>query len=302
MKAMKFTSLVAATVAAFFLTACGGRNGDSRGITIGFMGAINSIPFIVAQQQGFLPEHIHFEFFTDHTARDAALAAGALDGVMSDLMSFFLFNDAGEEMITVSATQGRFGIAVNDDSIVTARDLEGRTVGSLTNSVVEVVFDYLVREAGGNPDLVNIQVIPPTPLRLEMLRLGQVDAAVLSEPLLSSITEDEGGRVLAYSEAPFTLIMVYRAVYENRREELADLFRAVDRAVEFMNANPPDVFLPMAVAALGLGDGVFDIELPQFLPYSLPTEEVFYHVQNWMHELGRIQTNFSYNDIVRRVK
>ena len=290
-----------------FITGCQ-NNGNSaqvdgeQQLTIGFMSAINAIPYIVAQQQGFLPENIILEFFRDHTERDAALMAGRLDGVMTDLMSFFLFAEGGEEMVGVAVTQGRFGIAVNDDSIVTAKDLEGRTVASITNSVVEIVLDSLVREAGGNLDLVQLEIVPPTPLRLELLRAGQVDAAVLPEPLLTSVTNEEGGRVLAYSEAPLTLVMVTRYAYENKRTELAALFEAVDMAIEFMHSVGQEEFLPAAVAELGLADDVFAMNLPVFLPYSLPDEDIFMYVQDWMRELGRIEGYFLYSDLIRSVR
>ena len=271
-------------------------------LTIGFMSAINTIPYIVAQQRGYLPDNITLEFFRDHTARDAAMLAGQLDGVMTDMLAFFLFNEGGEDMVGISATQGRFGIAVNDDEILSPRDLEGRVIGLVTNSVVEVVLDLLVLEAGGNPELLIHEIIPQPPLRIEMLREGQIDAAVLPEPLLTSVTNDPGGRVLAYSEAPFTLVMVERGVYENKRAELNALFAAVDRAIDFMESADLDEFLPAAVEALGLGDDVFAIELPVFLHYSLPDEESFMFVQDWMRQRGRIEGYYPYNDYIRSVR
>jgi len=281
---------------------CGTQTNDKQQLTIGVMSAINSIPYIVAQQQGLLPENIAIEFFRDHMERDAALTAGQIDGVMTDLMSFFLFAEGGEDMVGVAATQGRFGIAVNNDAIVTARDLEGKVVASITNSVVEVVLDALVREAGGDPSLVSLEIVPPPPLRLELLRAGQVDAAVLPEPLLTTVTNETDGRVLAYSEAPLTLIMVTRDAYHNKRAELATLFEAVDNAITFMNRTNRDEYLPNAVTELGLGDDIFAVNLPEFLYYSLPDEDVFMHVQEWMRELGRIEGYFSYSDLIRSVK
>ena len=286
------------------LTACNNteREGETQSLTIGLMPSINSIPYIVAQQRGYLPDNVNIEIFRDPTERDSAMMAGQVDGIMTDMLAFFLFVEGGEDMVGVSATQGRFGIAVNDSEIKSPRDLEGRPVAMISNSIIEIIFDLLMLEDGGNPDLVIREIIPQPPLRIEMLKAGQVAAAVIPEPLLSTAANDPGGRVLAYSEAPFTLIMVGRDTYENKMSQLDALFAAVDKAIDFMEAANDDEFLPAAVQGLGLGDDVFAAMLPVFLRYSLPGENYFYYVQEWMRDNNRIAGFYQYSDLIHSVR
>ena len=297
MKNLKFLVLFAALFAA-----CSSNNSNEEPLTIGFMSSINAIPYIVSQQNGYLADNVELMFFRDSAERDAAAQAGLLHGVMTDMLAYFLFLEGGGNQIGISATQGRFGIATNNDEVQTPRDLEGKSVGSQTNSIVEVFLDIFVQEDGGDPSLVTQELIPPTPLRLEALRERRIDAAMLSEPFLSSITQEPGGRVLAASEAPFTLVMVEAQVFESRRDELAALYTAIDQAIDFIENTPLEDFLPAAVEALGLGDSVTADTLPTFLRYSLPDEQSFNFVQQWMRDDGRIQGTYNYSEFMRRVK
>ena len=206
-----------AVVAVLSTAACGGGGGEDAGtaadggttpLTVGVIPITDVAPIYLGQEQGFFAERgIELELVP--LSAGAALVPGVVAGdfqiafgnVTSALLAGFqnlpLRIVAEGASSTGDPATDFCGIVVPADSpIQTAADLAGKTVAiNNLKNINEVTTRAVVEQAGG--DQASIQftelAFPDMPAALSG---GDIDAAQVVEPFLSTITS-QGGRVVA---------------------------------------------------------------------------------------------------------
>ncbi|MCL1988178.1 MAG: MetQ/NlpA family ABC transporter substrate-binding protein [Firmicutes bacterium] len=288
--------------------ACSADSADSGGqssIQVGLMPDITSVPFIIAEQQGFLPENVTLEVFRAAADRDAALHSGLLDVVVSDMIALHLNNQGGFEGFAIMETFSSFGLVAHPSSGVTSvAELHGADIGLSLNTIIEYMVDRFLTMYGINPSDVEKVSVPQIPQRFELLEAGHITAAAMPEPFPSAAVAAGLIRLAdSYQEGirPGVLIAMADA-HANKTAELLDLLDAYNRAVEFINATDSAEFMPSIVEIMGLPDAAYDFVVPTMEFAQNPSADEFYLVQNWMLNNGLLETPFDFDDLVRPLR
>ncbi len=244
-KIMSITLLLIASLSAFPVLA-------SEPMKIGLLLIEDSVPFYVAEQEDYYRhEKLQVELipFLSALERDSALAAGAIDGAISDPIGALLF-DRGTGVLKITSLglgqtpgEGIFAILAAPKSGINAiNDLKNREIAVSSATIIEYVTDRLLESKGFAPDEIRKIEVKQMPIRMQMLLAGSVQAATLPEPL-ASIAEGKGARILltdgSADESLSQTVIVFRTdVLESRKGEVAALFRAYRSGVEAINNDP----------------------------------------------------------------
>jgi NitT/TauT family transport system substrate-binding protein len=189
------------------------------------------------------------------TAAMQALVGGALDYAATSFDDVLQAFNRGADIRRFCST-GRLplqalAIAPNRvTEINSLKDLEGRTVGIVSRgNITEALTVFLMKKAGADGKKVQYAVLGPN--IYDPVRLGQVDAAWVSEPALSLLVK-EGGRALInfmetddaakYLGGPYEFmgISVRTAEIAARREEMKALTRALEKGLSRLQSIDPE--------------------------------------------------------------
>ena len=180
-------------------------------VKIGTLPTEDSLPLWVAEQEGLFTKaglpSVEIVLFQSAQERDAALAAGAIDGFMGDIIAAANL-EAGGTPVTIATimlgadqAQGRFGIVApktwtDGTGAEALKKLANVPVGTSSATIQEYVLDGLMRQAGVADDQVKVEEVKKVPVRFELLMSGKLKAAALPEPFLS-LAELQGAKLLA---------------------------------------------------------------------------------------------------------
>lgn len=277
----------------------------ARTITIGVMPDVESIPFILADKNGYFAEEgvrvklVHFKSAKD---RDSALQGGQLDGVVTDVLAVVFANEGGIPLKMVSRNDGNISLlAGKDTGIKSAADLREKSIGLSTNTIMEYTLDRMLESGGVTPSKVKKMAIPPIPARFEMLESGKIDAAIMPEPF-ASLAVKKGARVLCSTDQMGNkagAIAFTGEVLEKNPEEIRAVMKAYNRAVDFIKSEPPANYMDYVIQKQGFPAGVKDVlHLPGYKKASLPESRIVEDVLKWMKDRGLITRDYGYNDLV----
>lgn len=274
-------------------------------ITIGVMPDYESTPFIIAARNGYFEEEgvkVKIEQFKSAKDRDAALQSGLLDGVVTDVVAVVFSNEGGVDLKIIARSDGDIKMLAGKDSgILKLDDLKERSIGLSINTVMEYTVDQMLATAGISPGDVDKIAIPALPNRLEMLQGNKVDAAVLPEPL-AGLAITNGSRVLIstreMAEKPGVIAFTAQSI-QQYPEKIAAVFKAYNRAVDYLQTEPPQNYIDYIVETQGFPAGAAaNPELPAYQKAAAPDESIVADVVEWMQAKSLIKGNYVYQDLV----
>ena len=153
---MKIKNLLVTTLAVaagLTLTACQSdksegastsQEGEAVTLNFGAMGSIDTIPFVIAQENGYFEEEgikVNLELFNAAKDRDAALQAGQLDGVLADETAIAIYQNSDMDMQITGATNGYWTLVATEQSnIHSLEDLKGKTLIVCKGTTAETFF------------------------------------------------------------------------------------------------------------------------------------------------------------------
>ena len=270
-------------------------------LKIGTLPAADSLILHAAKKDGVFAAHdldVEIVPFQSALELGAAMRAGSLDGHFGDIINVLMQNENGAPQLIVATTSHSspkarfFGLAVRPGSPAeTLSDLRGKTCSIGRATIVDFVLDSLLEQEGaaGSLDKRDIRQIP---VRLQMLLSGQIESALLPEPLLS-LVEAQGARVLLDDRKlalPLAVIALKKTTSSD--EAFADRIRrfraALAEEAARINADP-DAYKAM-MQELGLLSSkaaehyvMLRFEEP-LTPLGLPSEEDIRHYAEWMQK------------------
>ncbi|HEY5549191.1 MAG TPA: ABC transporter substrate-binding protein [Coriobacteriia bacterium] len=282
-------------------------------IRIGVLPTEDSLPLWVAERDGLFAKaglDVTMTVFPSAVERDAAMTAGAIDGMMGDLVATALLRDGGVPvkavmvMLGATAKEGRFGIAVKPGSKATSlKDLAGVPVGTSSATIQELVLYSLMNSAGVATTDVKKEEVKKVPLRFELLMSGKLEAAALPEPFLS-LAEKSGAKVLADDTTGNNIsqtVLIFSEKYLNAAgsaDAIAKLFGVWDTAVATINADPGS-FRPLLVTQARLPAQLADSYAVNTYPKAAaPTQDMASVVLYWVDTWGLQKTEFTYEDMI----
>lgn len=285
---------------------------ESPRLRVAVLPITDVIPFYVAQSTGYYEErNIDVELIpvASGSERDTLLQAGQADCVLNEVLGTILFNAGEGEELRVVATALRafpevahfYLLASPQSGIISVDELPGRTIAIADNTIIAYWTDRLLARSGIDPDSVERTSVPRIPVRLELLMNGQVDAAVLPDPLGSLARLSGAPLLLDDTIAPelgLSVISCRATVLANQPNTVSALLTAWDAAVEAINADPQR-FRNVLTENTRVPEPLQDrYDLPPFPVKELPTAAEVEDVVNWALETGLIDESMSYEEIV----
>ncbi len=283
-------------------------------LRIGTLPAGDSLILHVAAEDGFFAAHgIRAEIMPFQSALElgAAMRAGRLDGHFGDIINVLTQNETGSPQRIV-ATTSRSAKGMRYFALVTSPRSRARTLddlaGTETATASATIVDYLLTQmlrANGKPDgFLSRQEIRQIPIRLQMLSAGQLESAVLPEPLVS-LMEKRGARaILDDSGLPDALavIALRRSVTDapGGGETVRAFRAALADAAQAVNADPEKyrgVMVKKGLLSKDAGSYAM-LRYEGACPLGIPSEEDIRRYADWMAELGMLKHAPVHGDIV----
>ncbi|MFW6291005.1 MAG: ABC transporter substrate-binding protein [Spirochaetota bacterium] len=282
---------------------------EPRPLTVGLMPAVDSIPLIVAEAEGYFGEEgidVTLEVFRDQLYREAALGANTIDATVSDLVNAIRSWANGADYRVISSTQGGFSIVTSSTSGIDSPEEwpaapETVPTGLLEDSIINYTAQRMLEAAGLDPTRIEIVPTMQIPVRMEMLVAGELDAAVLPEPVTRMATAAGATELLSTDVLDWTpgVLLATGTALREKPRELEALLRAYDRAVEAVNADP-DAFREVIVARAAFPPPTAaTMRIPAYRPASVPSAAQVADVAEWMLGLGLIESLPPHDAIVR---
>ena len=307
---MKKILLLSMLILALALAAgCGKANDksqkDLQPITIGLMPDTDSLPFIIAKEKGYFAEEgieVNIQQYKSAMDRDSALQSGNLDGAVSDMLAVAFAKAGGFDVKVTSFTDGSYKlIASKDAGINYVKALAGKDVAVSRNSIIEYVTDQILAKEGMDSESINKVIIPQIPTRLEMLQNGKLAAATLPEPMASIAVSNGCTYVTGSDELGINpgVIMFTAKTVDNKTAEIAAMYRAYNKAVDYLNNTSRDEYIDLVVEKGGFPPAAKEaLKLPEYHKAALPKESDVTDCIKWLNNKGLVKEHFSYQDIV----
>lgn len=274
-------------------------------LKVGILPDADSIPLIVAQEEGFFAEtgsEIEIVSFHNPIERDSALQAGAIDGAISDVLAVLFSVDNGQNVKITSLTNGRYVLLSGKNTkIKDYKDLKNVEIAISSNTIIEYITDRLAKTNGLEEEIAKI-AIPKIPVRLQMLEAGKVKAACLPEPLASVLIKNGANKIgesTALGEAPGIMLFKEEAI-EKKEKEIKDFYAAYSKAVEHLNDNS-ERYRDLLISKAGFPVAVKDsFVFPKYDKAHLPQANTVQLVIKWMKKKELIEGQYTYQDLIEK--
>lgn len=307
MKKILLLSMLILTLA--LAAGCGNSNDKTQKnlqpITIGLMPDTDSLPFIIAKEKGYFAEEgieVNIQQYKSAMDRDSALQSGNLDGAVSDMLAVAFAKAGGFDVKVTSFTDGSYKlIASKDAGINNVKALAGKDVAVSRNTIIEYVTDQILAKEGMDSESINKVIIPQIPTRLEMLQNGKLAAATLPEPMASIAVSNGCTYVTGSDELGINpgVIMFTAKTVDNKTAEIAAMYRAYNKAVDYLNNTSRDEYIDLVVEKGGFPPAAKEaLKLPEYHKAALPKESDVTDCIKWLNNKGLVKEHFSYQDIV----
>ncbi len=272
---------------------------------------LDALPIFVAQDQGlFAKYNLAVEFIPAGSApeRDQLIASGQADGMINEVLSALFFNKDGVRVQVVryarAATSGAalFTLLANKDSgVASVADLKGKSIGISEGTIIAYLTERMLAAEGLSPADVQLVSVPKIDARLALLNSGELQAAVLPEPLASAAALGGAVPVLADTRHPeysFSTLTFRKEVLEQHPDAVKSYLRAIEDATALINQDPgkwKQLLVDQKILPAPL---VASFQVPQFVTAGVPSQTQYADALAWAREKGYLSADIAYADCV----
>lgn len=237
--------------------ACGGTPTAPVRIRVGYLPMVSSLTYFVAvENQYFIDEDLEIQATPIKTSNMIAqdLTTGGIDAAI-ELSIVPLLNTIGDKaprfrifsVSSITEANGFDGVLVKEDSPATRLvDLSGQRVAVFPGSTAAATFKSVFARLFPGTALPQLVQIDPS-LHLQSLARGDVAAVHAYEPTLTIGLVEKHYRRLAgsiyamqLSPSPIGVAAINAEWYATNKQGAEALFRALDRAVHFIDVSPDE--------------------------------------------------------------
>ncbi len=262
---------------------------------VGVMPATDSAPIFWADEYGLFEEaglNVQVELFTNATNQQSSAQAQQIDVYMASLVEFLIAieNNPDAGAITTT-TDGVFPVVVSP-KYDGGKDV---SIGLMEISVTNYVADLFLSDYD-----LDKQFIAEVPLRIQMLLAGDLDMAVLPEPMASNAEAKGLEKMLVTESEDFSPnVMIFnQATIDNDADKVAAFHQAYNQAVLEMEGQD-DAVKALLIKRIGLDESIQDlIVLPEYHTTRLPSEEYVESARQWVEQLIDQPMTVSYDELV----
>lgn len=279
-------------------------------IRFGILGVLDTLPLQVADREGLFTAHglqVELVPFASAMERDVAIQAGQLDGYFGDLIAALMLLEQGNaypvSLVSYRTKPGQpmFGLAVapgHDSHSLKA--LRGASVGYSRSTIMEFLLDKIIEKHALGPDFFERVEIKKIPIRLQMLLSGQIDVALLPEPLLS-LARLKGGSIVLTTEdldIPLTVLCLHQRYYDSGGTVFRAFVAAYREALNRLRSQPEKYRALMAETCRIPEPLVPDFPIYMYPAPALPSADEVNEVQDWMLSKEMLGARLEYADVV----
>ena len=308
MKRTNYYFAILLAILVTFVVGCGAENNEKDEATpavkedenvtlkVGVMPAVDSAPIFLAEEKGYFEElglDAEIQVYTNAMNRQSALQSGELDGAMTDVIALVNNVENGFDIKVTTSTDGSFPFLINKDFDENKKDVK---VGMMEVSTVNYLADRSL-EGKYNVEKVYINEIPA---RLEMIGKGNLDMAVVPEPMASQGELNGLKKELIENNDAFSPdVMVFTGDAIKNKEEALQLFhQAYNKAVDEIVKNDEEA-REILINKLDLKPEIKDnIIMPQYHHARIPSKDYLQGVMEWNEKVIGKKVNVSYEELV----
>ena len=264
-------------------------------LKIGVMPAVDSAPIFLADKKGYFEElglEVDVQVYTNAMNRQSALQSGELDGAMTDVIALVNNVENGFDIKVTTSTDGTFPFLINKN-FNEKKDIK---VGMMEVSVT----NYLSDRSLGNKYNVEKIYINEIPARLEMIGKGNLDMAVVPEPMASQGELNGLTKELIENTDEFSPdVMVFTGKVIKNNEKAVKLFHeAYNKAVDEIAKNDVEA-REILIESLKLKPEIKDkIILHKYNKARVPSEEYIQSIMDWNEKVLKKKINIKYEDLI----
>lgn len=312
---MNFRRCVTAAAACLAFMASGAA--FSQTLRIGTLPAADSIVLHVAADEGIFKTNgldVKIVPFKSALEIGAAMRANRLDGHFADVMNVLIQNETGAAQSIVLTTthttpkQRAFGMVVAPKfvaSIKSTDDLKNTPTAMSAATIIDYLLDRMKSVEKLPVGSVKNTEVRQIPIRLQMLLSGQVETALLPEPLVS-VVEKKGGSVI-WDDTKLDEALAVVALKKEflDAKTVSAVRKSVAQAAALIEKDPAKCRRMMVEKRLlpaPVAEGYKMVRFSLFgradgLP-PLPTAEEIRRVGDWMVGRGMIKSVPAYETVV----
>ena len=272
---------------------------------------LDTLPMYVAQQEGLFEQNgvqVKFIPVASGAERDQLVSAGQADGMINEVTSTMLYNkDQTQVQIvrfarTATPEDALFSILASGRSNVeSANDLKGVEIGISQGTVIDYLTDRLLQAQGFSQNEINTIAVPKIPDRMALLENGELEAAMLPEPL-SSLAVLNGAKIIlddtSLPEYSFSTISFRKEVIDKHPEAIYGFLAAIEEATDEINADPKKWNTLLSDLKLVPPPLLDTFKIPPFVTAGVPDEYHWNDVLSWAKEKGILKVDVSYEESV----
>jgi NitT/TauT family transport system substrate-binding protein len=294
------------------LSACNSTTAESGSVRIAALPVLDTLPIYVAQDEGLFDNHdIQVEVLPAGSApkRDEMMIADQADGMVNEVVStiFYNRNETQIQIVryarTATIDTPIFFILSSESSGMTNLDnLKGEQIGVSQGTVIEYLTDRLLQSEGFNNNEIMTIAVPDIGQRMALLGAGELNAAMLPDPL-ASLARQQGAKVLlddsSHPEYSHSTIAFRKDFIDQNPETIRNFLAAWEEAVMLINENPQKYADLMVAKELVPPPLVDSFPVPQFATADVPTRDQWDDCINWVKEKNLETGNANYADSIR---
>jgi NitT/TauT family transport system substrate-binding protein len=272
---------------------------------------LDVIPIYIALQNGYFKEQgIEVETVPVKSPqeRDVLLQTGQVDGVLTDLQGVGLLNKDTPKVKAVYTSRRPFPdaplfriLASPKSNIAKPADLKGVPIGISKNTIIEYLTDRILTAEGLAASDINKLDAGAITVRYEQLMNGNLQAAVLPDPLAQGAIA-AGARLVAddvkYKNLSQSVLVFQNSILQSKPETVRKFLAAWGQAVKEVNANPEKyraVLIEQGRVPKSIQDSY---KMPPFPEPGVPSESEVADVTAWLKEKGLVSRDIPYTDMV----
>jgi len=298
---IKAVTLLMTAVLILSSAGCNSKNNPSgsskeiMSLKVGVMPAVDSAPILLADKKGYFEElglDMEIQVYTNAMNRQSALQSGELDGAMTDVIALINNVENGFDIKVTTSTDGIFPFLIKK-GFEEKKDIKA---GMMEVSVTNYLSDRSLEDKY-NVEKIYINEIPA---RLEMVRNGTLDMAVIPEPMASQ-GELDGltKKVIENSDAFSPDVMVFTGNAIKNKETALKMFHdAYNRAIEEINENDAEA-RDLLIETLKLKPAIRDkMILPKYNKARVPDEQYLRGIMDWNEKVLKKSVSLQYEELV----
>ena len=279
-------------------------------LKIAVLPIIDTIPLYVADSEDLFEEvGLNIEFIPVSSAPELSqmVASGQADGMITDALTVAFFDKEEIKLQIVRYAQipseeraHFFILSAKDSGIASADDLKGVEIAISEGTIIEYVNDRLLEKEGFSADEIATIAVPKIPERMALLASGEIQAAVLPDPLASIALSQGATIVLDDSKSPEYGASVYAFstdVIEEHPEAIYAFIETIDFAVELIEIAPEEYKSVLADNNLIPPPMLDDYVIPPF-PMGIFSETEWLDTLAWAQAEGLLIVSIPYEDAV----